>query len=467
MLPTAPPIDPVVAPTRPLPQPGTPPLAGTFAPPGAGVAFLLPNSLELGGVTTWALQLARTLNAQGRPACIVEHELAPQLEAGHRTDWTVPSGVRHQRVPIAPWSPTGSELASIADAYACALPAVLVPGYSAGAYAACARLSRAHADRLRVVGFAHSDTDYFYDQLAYHEPIVHRFVAVSETIAGTLRSRLPASRHPDVVVRPYGIVPPSTAARSYSSPGEPLRLVYAGRLIETQKRVSRLPELAAALVGLGVDFELVVAGSGPDEALLRSLVEACAPDVQRRIRLIGRVSYAEMAALWARADVCVLVSDYEGISISMLEGMCNGAVPVVPRISGTPMVVRDGETGLRAAPGHVAGLAAAVVRLDQDRDALSRMGRAAQREVAGRCDYDAYVRWFADVTDGAWEDAPRRWPRHRPLLPTPPPQAVWNEPRPNLLRRPRWLAKRVLVQHPFFYNAVRRAYRAGRSLLDA
>jgi len=53
----------------------------------------------------------------------------------------------------------------------------------------------------------------------------------------------------------------------------------------------------------------------------------------------------QVQKLWQTADVCVLVSEYEGTSVSMLEAMAAGCVPVVTKVSGTADVIQPGING--------------------------------------------------------------------------------------------------------------------------
>jgi hypothetical protein len=107
-----------------------------------------------------------------------------------------------------------------------------------------------------------------------------------------------------------------------------------------------LLNLAAALEARSVPYYLRIAGSGPEEAGLRERGDELAALTGRRsIEFLGRVPHSDMAAVWQATDVCLLVSNYEGTSVAMLEAMANGSVPVVTDVSGTKAVVAHGENG--------------------------------------------------------------------------------------------------------------------------
>src|SRR5258708_7408499 len=48
-----------------------------------------------------------------------------------------------------------------------------------------------------------------------------------------------------------------------------------------------------------------------------------------RFNFVGTVSYVKTGALFDNHDVLILVSDYEGLPLSLLEAMGHGVVPVV------------------------------------------------------------------------------------------------------------------------------------------
>jgi glycosyltransferase involved in cell wall biosynthesis len=61
--------------------------------------------------------------------------------------------------------------------------------------------------------------------------------------------------------------------------------------------------------------------------------------------------------------------------------MAAGAVPITTRVGGIPDVIEDGVQGLLIDAMDAAGVARAIARLDDDRDALARMADAGRRRV--------------------------------------------------------------------------------------
>jgi glycosyltransferase involved in cell wall biosynthesis len=101
---------------------------------------------------------------------------------------------------------------------------------------------------------------------------------------------------------------------------------------------------------------VVVGGGGAEKALRRRIPG----HLEARVRLAGRVTDGVLHALYARADVFVHATRYEGSSLVTLEAMAHGLPVVATRAGGIPDKVIDGESGHVVAPGDVAGLARAL-----------------------------------------------------------------------------------------------------------
>lgn len=101
------------------------------------------------------------------------------------------------------------------------------------------------------------------------------------------------------------------------------------------------------------------------------------------------------------ADVFVLPSLAEGMSLSMLEAMAAGLPVVASDISANRDLVTDAETGLLATVGDAHSLAAAVTRVFDEPELASRLAAAALASVAGRYSIDAtmdeHLKLFASL----------------------------------------------------------------------
>lgn len=161
------------------------------------------------------------------------------------------------------------------------------------------------------------------------------------------------------------------------------RLVTVCRLVP-RKGVADVIEAVARLAARHPELRYDVGGEGPERAHLEAL--AAARGVAERVRFLGRVPDEALPALYAGADVVVMVPradpvDVEGFGIVYLEAAACGRPVVASWTGGVPDAVVDGETGLLVPPGDPDALAAALDRLLGDPDLARRLGEQGRARV--------------------------------------------------------------------------------------
>jgi len=150
------------------------------------------------------------------------------------------------------------------------------------------------------------------------------------------------------------------------------RLLYVGRLA-TEKNVSALLQ---ALAGVSERFETMLVGDGNLET---DLQHESAKLGLRNIRFYGRAEGQQLLDAYRAADVLVLPSRHEGMSLVLLEALAMGLPVVATDISGNREVVLHGENGLLVPPDDPAALRAALLEITADPDRYERMSRAARK----------------------------------------------------------------------------------------
>jgi glycosyltransferase involved in cell wall biosynthesis len=129
--------------------------------------------------------------------------------------------------------------------------------------------------------------------------------------------------------------------------------LIAGRL-SPEKGV----DVAIRAVGSLPQAELDIAGTGPDEARLRSLAAQVAPG---RVRFHGLISKEEVNRLMLAAAVAVVPSRwYENQPMVVLEALARGVPVVGSALGGLTELVELGRTGALVSPSDPDALAAAL-----------------------------------------------------------------------------------------------------------
>lgn len=232
------------------------------------------------------------------------------------------------------------------------------------------------------IGLVQADDPQVYEMASRYAESLDAIVGVSAQIGERLRG-MEAFRNVRSAAIPYGIAFGPAVTRPEPPAGEPLRVLYLGRLIEEQKRISRIVELAQRLETRGAPVRFTIAGNGPDEDAVRTKLAA-----SKTVTLHSAIRNREVPALLREHDVYVLLSDFEGLPLSLLEAMGEGLVPVVSDVPGGLTEAVTEETGIRVPPDDVGAAESAILALAGD--------RARLRTLAGKAAAQARLRYSAE-----------------------------------------------------------------------
>jgi glycosyltransferase involved in cell wall biosynthesis len=156
-------------------------------------------------------------------------------------------------------------------------------------------------------------------------------------------------------------------------------IVAAGRMAPV-KQYPKLLDAFAVVAEHHPDWRLrIYGGGGKDGSLRRKIVKK---GLSNQVALMGRSK--DLTGELAKCSLLAVSSRVEGFGMTILEGFAVG----VPAVSfdcphGPREIIRDGHDGLLVPDQDVDALAAAMLRLVEDRDERVRMGREAVRS-AGR-----------------------------------------------------------------------------------
>ena len=126
------------------------------------------------------------------------------------------------------------------------------------------------------------------------------------------------------------------------------------------------------------DAELWLIGDGKRREASHQLATKLVTD-PRRVRFLG--VRKDVDRLLAGADLFMLSSLSEGISVTLLEAMAAGLAIVATEVGGNGEVIVDGETGLLSPRGDAEHLGDNLVTLLTDHDRRRAMSEAGRRRV--------------------------------------------------------------------------------------
>ena len=375
------------------------------------ISFSLPSGLNVGGATVWSVNMGMALVQHGWDVNLVEHK---RMESGW--DFPIKENAGIRITPCAgrfPGYARRGDLRAYGVAYSHGLPGIIIPNWSVGTYAACASLSQKKTG-VRTIAIVHGMNQGHRDCAVYYESIIHRFVVVSEEIGELLRQQIP-HRSEDIIVRSCPVSVPAHLIRRCNTGGV-VRLVYAGRITNYEKKVSLLIPLAEKLSQAGIDYQFDIYGDGGYMPTLQWEYRTASEAVQKRFRIHGQVDPACMSEIWRKTDICILVSDAEGSPLCVMEAMAHGAVPVTTRVSGIPALVQDGLTGFSVPLGDIDAMVECVRQLDDNRFYMQSIGQAACEWIQNSFGLDTYMDWFEDLLQQVMAENCRVWPRGRNVL---------------------------------------------------
>jgi glycosyltransferase involved in cell wall biosynthesis len=166
--------------------------------------------------------------------------------------------------------------------------------------------------------------------------------------------------------------------------------------------------LLAALAGIRTSFKLLLVGDGP--TLPEVKAEAASLGLTDRVEFSGARN--DVANLLGRSQVLLLITNWEGFPITILEGMRAGLPVIATDIGGTSESVAHEETGLLVPPRDITALQAALTRLLGNADLRVRMGRAGRARYEREFALSAMLRRTLTV----YEAALRTETKHNPGL---------------------------------------------------
>jgi glycosyltransferase involved in cell wall biosynthesis len=134
----------------------------------------------------------------------------------------------------------------------------------------------------------------------------------------------------------YGIEPIESTAKE--------NIIYSNRLHEPLYRIGQIIDYFADFVRVNQDWRLVIAGTGSETRNLKRKVEKLG--LEQSIKFVGWQQRKENRSNYAKAKIYISIPESDGTSVSVLEAMSAGCIPVVSDLPVSHEWIESGRNGI-------------------------------------------------------------------------------------------------------------------------
>ncbi|TPV35754.1 glycosyltransferase family 4 protein [Paucihalobacter ruber] len=293
---------------------------------------------SIGGPVTWLQHLLPALKQRGLDVrCLILFHLG---ETGPLYEHLTNHGVPCQTTKFNNY--TEDNIKWILECLKNEPPQIFVPNLVVPAYYASKWAKKAG---IYTIGVSHSDDPFYHAiQKEFIDGSKDFRLSGMVCVSGELEKQLKGSAFANEIAVeriPYGVHVPQEKAKRLDAN---LKVVYVGRFAEEQKRISEVAKAFCRMTAAIPNTSAVFYGDGPDKGNLESILQTEGEGLP--VSIAGSIPSHEIQKKLLEAHVIVLLSDFEGLPISVLEAMACGVVPVCLQMkSGISEQIKQGVTG--------------------------------------------------------------------------------------------------------------------------
>jgi glycosyltransferase involved in cell wall biosynthesis len=216
--------------------------------------------------------------------------------------------------------------------------------------------------------------------------------AVSQPLEDELiRLGVPASK---ILQLPFGV-----DLRRFH-PDDEMPRASAAKLICTRKHeeIYDIPTIIDALARLkatGRRFHCTFTSEGTRLSANRECARAAG--LEEHTSFTGTVPHSQLPSMLRASDIYITAARSDGTSVSLLEAMASGLLPVVPRIPANEPWIEHGKSGLMFDAGEAGSLADALVTALDDDQLRQRVFEKNRRRVERDGDMDQNMSRLAET----------------------------------------------------------------------
>ena len=338
-----------------------------------------------GGTEVWSYAIAEGLASQGYNAEVIGS--ADQITQPYRIERLIK---RYAFNDMSSWEIIND---IVNDLYF-KMPLVFINSWTEHVFFACCILKKYFPDYVKIISVSHSDVDSAYEKQAFWQDCFDDIVCVSRNIRKKFHEQYGIKKE-KLHYKETFVDFDERFEKKYSKAGEPIRIGCAARLEKLYKRADLIPELIGKLEEQNIKYVFEIAGNGSCLDMIKKFVAE--NNIGSKVITLGYVEKEEMPEFWKRQDIFINFSEFEGTSLSMLEAMSYGAVPVVTDVSGVNDFIKNRVNGCISKVGDLDDIVKNIKYLCNNREKLPEYGSICREEIRTRCRKSDYIRYIADL----------------------------------------------------------------------
>lgn len=206
-------------------------------------------------------------------------------------------------------------------------------------------LKKKYGLTVSTIHIVHSNHEAFFLRCDIFKDVIGKIYVVSAEIRDNLiKSSTNPSQQIDVEIQYPKIANNEELEKKKLSSNSIVKIAYAARLEVYNKRSNYLIELISELERESISYQLYIAGKGECFDSIKEYIEKY--NLCDKVKLLGLIPHSEMNDFWKDKNIFVNFSKTEGMSISFLEAISFGLVPVVTDTSGMKEILGTEKCGI-------------------------------------------------------------------------------------------------------------------------
>ncbi len=331
-----------------------------------------------GGTETWAANLAYGLQKSGKKAVLIGGTEQPILDKQYEA---LVKRISEQNT-----------IMKMVDLFEANLPCVFINSFAGCAFMAAIIVKKRYPDMVKVISVIHNDNKSLFDAHMMLSKYIDKVFCVSNQIRKHMQELYDFDRE-RYFFREQPIETDLNWIKVWNT-NQPIKIGYAARLVKQQKRADLLVELISCLEKRNVEYRLQIAGEGECAIAIKAYIVQ--NGLENKVQLLGRLAKDAMKQFWNNQDIFVNLSEYEGTSLSMLEAMSFGCVPIVTDVSGAREFIEEGKNGYIYPINDLSGMSDGIKALAADRVKLKIFGTICQKIIQEKCNPDKYINYWME-----------------------------------------------------------------------